>query len=617
MLNFIRNSKIGIILAIVFGLSLFLIRGGNRYSGVFGVGANDIALVGDTNISNIQFYRTLDLNKRQFSEMIGSEITNQQVRDFGIDQQTLGILINEAILKNEFKDFNLVLDDIIIAKEIKEYLPSIYDENNEVIDENLNSFLYNQNLDLESFVDIIRTQTLRDQFENIIFRNIDYPKQSLSNINIINNHERKIDLIKLPIKEFNLNINQNEDQIKKYFEENIDTYNAKESRTIEYINIDPKSFIDNVNFSEFEIKEYYENNKNQFEVKEKRSFIQLNFLDKEDAKTLLNEINNAKNYEEIKKIAVNNNVRYNEYKEIDDRGTLKEIANEAFKLKVNELSEIIESSLAYHIVFIDKIIPSYFVSYDEKKDDINQILKNDYSINYIQDLIEKIDEDLLNNLSINEIANKYKLKINVIDEGKINDDFGMQENLIVKKGFQENLNFVSNIYEGHDENSFFILNVVSINPERKQDYKTVREKVLEDWNKKEVIDNSLKYINEEINKNNNNNEFIENLRKEFDFEIQNLTIKNNDKTIPYELINNIFNNKVDGIDFIHYDEKIYISILKSININDDNNNYENLSPKINNSISNELLKIYFETLMKETNIKINTDLFNSATNNTS
>ena len=188
---------------------------------------------------------------------------------------------------------------------------------------------------------------------------------------------------------------------------------------------------------------------------------------------------------------------------------------------------------------------------------------------------------------------------------------------ILRKAFEENLNFVSNIYEGHDENSFFIFNVKAINPERNQDYSIVKEKVLEDWNKKEIINNSLKYIKEKIKDNNDNNQFLKNLRKEFNFEIQDLSIQNNDKTIPYELINDIFNNNVGGIDFIYYDKKILISLLKSIDIKDDNTNLENLNLKLNNSISNELLEIYFESIMKETDIKINNNLFNSATNNTS
>ena len=78
MLNFIRNSKIGIILAIVFGLSLFLIRGGNRYSGVFGVGANDIALVGETNISNLLHSIAETITKRGLIILISDLLDNEE-----------------------------------------------------------------------------------------------------------------------------------------------------------------------------------------------------------------------------------------------------------------------------------------------------------------------------------------------------------------------------------------------------------------------------------------------------------------------------------------------------------------------------------------------------------
>ena len=43
MLNYIRNSTIGLILAFVFMLSLFFFKSGGNFSGVAGVGANDVA----------------------------------------------------------------------------------------------------------------------------------------------------------------------------------------------------------------------------------------------------------------------------------------------------------------------------------------------------------------------------------------------------------------------------------------------------------------------------------------------------------------------------------------------------------------------------------------------
>ena len=97
MLTYIRKSSIGIILAFVFTLSLFFFRSGERFSGIFGVGANDVARVGIVDISAVQFLRTFDLTVNRLNEAIGSQITNEEAKAFGLDNQALSVLINEAI----------------------------------------------------------------------------------------------------------------------------------------------------------------------------------------------------------------------------------------------------------------------------------------------------------------------------------------------------------------------------------------------------------------------------------------------------------------------------------------------------------------------------------------
>ena len=162
MLTYIRKSSIGIILAFVFTLSLFFFRSGERFSGIFGVGANDVARVGIVDISAVQFLRTFDLTVNRLNEAIGSQITNEEAKAFGLDNQALNILINEAVFLNEFENINLLIDDTVIAKITKDYIPSIYDQNNMIIEENLKAFLRNQNLNLEDLITIIKSQALRD-----------------------------------------------------------------------------------------------------------------------------------------------------------------------------------------------------------------------------------------------------------------------------------------------------------------------------------------------------------------------------------------------------------------------------------------------------------------------
>jgi len=107
MLRSITKSKIGIILAIIFGISLFFIRGGKRFSNIFN-SDNVVATVSGTPISTTKFDRTLYININQFSNILGKQVTSDEIKTLQIDSMALGALINDAVFENEFdqKDSN-------------------------------------------------------------------------------------------------------------------------------------------------------------------------------------------------------------------------------------------------------------------------------------------------------------------------------------------------------------------------------------------------------------------------------------------------------------------------------------------------------------------------------
>ena len=114
MRNF-RKSWIGIGLAILFGASLFFFRGQERYSNLFN-SDNFVADVSGTHISTKKLMRSMDLNINQFSQMIGSQLTGDQIRSFQVHQIALQNLVNSAIFENEFDKINFILDYTTIAK---------------------------------------------------------------------------------------------------------------------------------------------------------------------------------------------------------------------------------------------------------------------------------------------------------------------------------------------------------------------------------------------------------------------------------------------------------------------------------------------------------------------
>ena len=292
MLNFIRKSTIGIILAFVFMLSLFFFKSSGRFSGIVGVGANDVAVVGEEKISNIQFIRSFDLIKNQFGQMVQKKLTNKEAVNIGLDKQTLNILLDQAIFKNEYKKQKLFLDDTVIANQTSKVVPSIYDKNNKIIDTELNNFLYNQNLTLNDFIDLITFELINKEYEDNLIKNIYYPYSILEIINIYENHKRNIEYLILPLDNLNLQIDNNNKLLKEFYENNKSIFMQPEKRKIEYISLNKVDFLKDFYINESEIFKYYEDNIDSFTESEKRSFLQINFNDENNANDFLLEIKN-------------------------------------------------------------------------------------------------------------------------------------------------------------------------------------------------------------------------------------------------------------------------------------------------------------------------------------
>ena len=203
-----RKSWIGIGLAILFAASLFFFRGSTRYSNLFN-SDNFVADISGTPISTTKFLRSMDMNIDQFSQMIGSPLTGDQIRSFQVHQIALQNLVNSAIFENEFDKINFILDDTTIAKETKKNFPDLY-INNKLDNDRLNTFLRNQRLKIEDLVDLIDFETRALVLDQVLFQK-NYPSQLQINFNKYDNQSRDIELLKIYYNDIKL---ENYDKVK-------------------------------------------------------------------------------------------------------------------------------------------------------------------------------------------------------------------------------------------------------------------------------------------------------------------------------------------------------------------------------------------------------------------
>ncbi len=596
----IRNSWIGIGLAILFAASLFFFRGSARYSNLFN-SDNFVADISGTPISTTKFMRSMDMHINQFSQMIGSQLTGDQIRSFQVHQIALQNLVNNAIFENEFDNINFILDDTTIAKETKRNFPELY-VSNKLDDDMLNTFLRRQGLKIEDLVDLIDFETRSILFDQLFFEK-NYPSQLQINFNKIDNQRREIELLKIPYDGIKLE-NYNKDQITKdntelldYFNNNSAKYMTKEERDISYILINKNDFRDNFSPSENRIKEYYSNNKKLFINPEERSFKQFNFKSKEEAYDFKLSVSGKTN-EEIIKYAEENNIIFNDFKNVDRNKVLEQLANAIFELNKGSMSDVIQTTLAYHIIILDEIFTEKELEFDEVKDKINNTLTNFELDNYFNELKSSLDQQILDGFSIAEIADQNNLKL--INKKKIiNNNNQDDPNLsnVISFSFTQNKEFVSDLVDIDNETSF-IVNIDDIYPSKIDSIDNIFESVLNDFiftKKTEQAENIFE----------NNKEIFTNISKFYAINPENLTVSLNDNDeLPISFKQKIFKTDIDKVAFGSDEDAIYFANIKMIKIPDEGENTSNIN------LIGDLKTAFGSEIIKSKKISFNDELIN-------
>jgi len=596
----LNKGWIGIALVILFGASLFFFRGSSRYSNLFN-SDNFVANISGTQISTTQFIRSLEMNIGQFSQMIGEELSGDQIRSFQIHQLVLQNLVNNAIFENEFDDLKYILDDSVIAKKTKERFPNLY-LNNKINDDVLNDFLKSQRLKIDDLVNIINYETRSEVFDELIFKK-NYPSAFSKKIQLFNDQTRSIDIFEIPYDEINLinfaenNITKNNKELINYFEENKNNYMNQESRDISYILINKEFFKNNFIPSSNEIESYFNENKKMFIIPEKRTFKQFNFKTKNEAEKFKNDTSGFE-IDKIISFAEKNEIQFNQFENVSKNQVLDELSNVIFTLSVNNVSNVISTTLAHHIVVLDEITIKRDRSLEEVFEEIKQILTDVQLDNFFNDLKLNINQQILDGLSMSEIAQKNKLNIEKISKAQLNSEKDSLINQIINTGFSQNKDFISDIIE-YDPDRSFILNVDNVFPSTFKEIDIVLNDVKSDFIKFKKY-NFANEIYENIKDSNELNKISE----VFDTKPEQINIKIMSSDLNPSFLTEIFNANLGEVIFYSDENNIYFAKSNEIQIPKETQILKDIK------LLSELKNAFGNEIIKTKNISINNELIN-------
>lgn len=608
MFRTLGTSKIAFILAILFGISLFFFRGGSRYSNLLN-SDSIVAKVSGTPISTNKFNRTMEMNIDNFNQMLGKQLTGDEIRSFQIHSLALGALINEAMFENEYNQLNFKIDEKLIASKTRDRIPQLYNKNNQLNENYLKTFLQQQRLKIEDIVQIIDFET-RDKYFNDAFFNLNFPSYFANKITNYESQIRNISYIELSLDKINIDeikkqySSNMESELKKFYDKNLNNYLTSEKRDIEYIKLNKKNMYNNFTPSTFEVEEYYKNNKNLYFSEEARSFIQFNFKTLEEAKIFKEKIK-AFNISEVINFSNENNITFNEFENLESNEMLEQISNKLFNLKINEQSNIIETTLAKHIIFLKSIKPAYQKKLQEVSDEIKNSITEIEADNFFNDLADNITEKIINGNSLKEISQNINIEIKFIDKlsRNLNENTNIDADIIgslINSSFVSNKDFVSDIINV-DNNISYIFNVKNIYPSTPLKFNNIKDILLNDWEISKKIEKIIQKTNENIS----NKLFLKNLSDEYFLDVEEVKIKKDTTKLPRNFLNMIFQAELNQNIQNFNEDKFLIAHINKIIISDKNVQY------IAMPINNDLKATFGQELMKEKKISTNDSLISA------
>ena len=364
--SYAQTKAAKIILALIlvpfalFGIDSYLNQAGNNLS---------IAKVNGYKIALPEYNRAIEnVRNRIMSE--GKKVDPAMFDSFEFKESVIDGLITKQLLNNDIKKSRFRITD----QQLSQYIIGMpeFQKDGKFSQEIYDKVLQNNQLTPKKFEESIRNdlliQQVRDGLQKLTF----IPPNNLAETLKATSQQREISIAEFKTKEYMTKANIAEKDMQAFYDQNKSKFLAPEQVKAEFVVFSLANILPTINVTEDEIKSFYKANADKYQNQQQREASHIliaaskNAPPAEKAKAkakaedVLNQIRkNPKQFEELAS-------KYSQDPESAKKGgdlgsfgrgmMVKPFDDAVFSMKVNEISNIVESDFGYHIIKLTKII---------------------------------------------------------------------------------------------------------------------------------------------------------------------------------------------------------------------------------------------------------------------
>lgn len=456
-----------------------------------GFGQSKLAKIGSTEISIESFRQIYNDRLQQLSRQFGRPLTQEQARLFGLDRQVLQQVVAEAALDEETRRMGLGQSDAETMRVITND-PNFKGLNGQFDAARFQAVLRQAGYTEPRYLAEQRRLSLRRQITGTITSGLEAPKPLLDAITRFQNEQRSIDYIKLDAAQAGTIDPPSPETLASYFEDHKVQFRAPEYRKLSFVMITPEEIGKWSAVTDEEAKKLYDERKDKMGTPDQREVSQIVFPNMEEATAARGRLNASFSFADLAKERGLNPADY-------DLGMVAKsaiidpaVANAAFALGTDEVSQPVQGSFGVALVKVGKIEAAVVPSYESVAATIKKEIATANARAKVNELQGKMEDERGGGASVVEASQKLGLTPVTIDAV---DRSGRMPNGQPVAGIPRGIDVVSQAFNsdvGVDndpisfQGGYVWYDVLGVTPSRERPLDEVRDQVEAKWREDQV-----------------------------------------------------------------------------------------------------------------------------------
>lgn len=393
---------------------------GFLFLGLAGFGAanlggsvQSIGAVGDRDIPVTTYARALQNELRATEAQFGQQLSMQQAQAFGITNRVLSRVVMETALDSEAERIALSVDDAAVAKDLNN-IQAFKGPDGQFSRENYRFSLKNAGYSETEFEESVRTESARTILQAAIIAGNAMPSTAIDTVLDYLTETRNITLTTLTADDLPQTIADPDlAALETYYKDNIATYTLPERKQITYAILTPDMVLDQIDISDDALRAAYDARRDEFNQPERRLVERLVFLDADQARAKLAEIDaGTTDFETV----------------VADRGlaladidigdvTMSELGEASAGVFAANLDQVVgpfDTDLGPALFRVNGILVADVVTFDEARDQLFDELATESARRMIDAKSTEIDDAMAAGATLEDLEKEFGMRVDVV-----------------------------------------------------------------------------------------------------------------------------------------------------------------------------------------------------------